>query len=165
LRLDRDRSVSLLLPLRGGGGDSELSPDERWITYVAMESDTPQVFVSPFPDVKASRTLVTSAGGWQPRWARDGRALFYTGLDGTLMSVTIDPKGPIKIGPPVQVLANAYYGGITALSRTGTYDVASDGRRFLMLKDVDDANAARRTQIVVIRNWIEDLKRLVPVQR
>ena len=67
------------------------------------------------------------------------------------MSVTIDPKGPIKIGPPVQVLANVYYGGITALSRTGTYDVASDGRRFLMLKDVDDANAVRRTQIVVDR--------------
>ena len=166
LRLDRDRSVSSLLPLSGrGGGDSELSPDERWMAYVAIDSDTPQVFVTPFPDVKASRTLVTPAGGSQPRWARDGRALFYTGLDGTLMSVTIDPKAPIKIGPPVQVLTTAYYGGITVLSRTGTYDVAPDGRRFLMLKDVDDANAVRRTQIVVVRNWIEELKRLVPVQR
>jgi hypothetical protein len=49
------------------------------------------------------------------------------------------------------------------LSRTGTYDVASDGLRFLMLKDVDDAKVARRTQIVVVRNWIEELKGLVPV--
>ena len=114
--------------------------------------------------VKANRTLVTPAGGSQPRWARDGRALFYTGLDGTLMSVAIDPKAPIKIGP-LHVLTTAYYGDITVLSRTGTYDVASDGQRFLMLKDVDGANAVRRTQIVVVRNWIEELRRLVPVQR
>jgi serine/threonine-protein kinase len=165
LRLDHDRSVSSLLVLGGrGGGAGELSPDERWMAYVAIHSDTPQVFITPFPDVKASRTLVTPAGGSEPRWARDGRALFYTGLDGTLMSVTIDPKAPIKIGPPAQVLKTAYYGGITVLSRTGTYDVAPDGRRFLMLKDVDDANAAHRTQIVVVRHWIEELKRLVPVQ-
>ena len=165
LRLDRDRTVSSLLTLVGRGvGDSELWPDERWMAYVVADSHTPQVFVTPFPDVKASRTLVTPAGGSQPRWARDGRALFYTGLDGTLMSVTIDPKAPIRIGRPVQVLTTAYYGGITMLSRTGTYDVASDGR-FLMLKDVDDAKVARRTQIVVVRNWIEELKRLVPVGR
>lgn len=166
LRLDRDRSVSPLLPLVGrGGGDSELSPDERWMAYVAIYSDAPQVFVSPFPDVTASRTLVTPAGGSQPRWARDGRALFYTGLDGTLMSVTIDPKAPITIGPPVQVLTTAYYGGITVLSRTGTYDVAPDGQRFLMIRDIDDATADRRTQIVIVRNWIEELKRLVPAGR
>ena len=166
LRLDRDRTVSSLLTLVGrGAGDGELSPDERWMAYVVTDSHTPQVFVTPFPDVKASRTLVTPAGGSQPRWARDGRALFYTGLDGTLMSVTIDPKAPIRIGRPVQVLTTAYYGGNTMLSRTGTYDVASDGLRFLMLKDVDDAKVARRTQIVVVRNWIEELKRLVPVGR
>jgi serine/threonine-protein kinase len=165
LRLDRDHTVSsLLTPVGRGAGDSELSPDERWMAYVVADSDAPQVFVTPFPDVKASRTLVTPAGGTQPRWARDGSALFYTGLDGTLMSVTIDPKAPIRIGRPVQVLTTAYYGGINMLSRTGTYDVARDGR-FLMLKDVDDAKVARRTQIVVVRNWIEELKRLVPVGR
>src|SRR5215469_1339859 len=165
LRLDRDRTVSSLLTLVGrGAGASELSPDERWMAYVVTDSDTPQIFMTPFPDVKASRTLVTPAGGSQPRWARDGRTLFYTGLDGTLMSVTIDPKAPIRIGRPVRVLTTAYYGGLTMLSRTGTYDVASDGR-FLMLKDVDDAKVARRTQIVVVRNWIEELKRLVPVGR
>ncbi len=165
LRLDGEPRVSSLLPLVGrGGGDAELSPDERWMAYVALYSDTPQIFVSPFPDGKASRTLVTPAGGSQPRWARDGRTLFYTGLDGTLMSVSVDPNVPIRFGPPVQVLKKAYYGGITVLSRLGTYDVAADGR-FLMLKDVDDATAVRRTQIVVVRNWIEELKRLAPVTR
>ncbi len=165
LRLDGERSVSSL-PLVGRGvGDIELSPDGRWMAYVSIYANTPQVFVSPFPDVDASRTLVTPAGGSQPRFSSDGRTLFFTGLDGTLMSVAFDPTTPIKIGPPVQVLTKAYYGGITVLSSTGTYDVASDGRRFLMLKDVEEEKAVRRTQIVVVRNWTEELKRLVPAGR
>ena len=164
LTLDRERHLTSLLPYVGRGiGDCQLSPDERWMAYVADYSDTPQVFVSPFPDVTAGRTLVTPAGGSQPRWARDGRTLFYTGLDGMLMSVSVDPKAPLTFGQPVQVLKKAYYGGITVLSRVGTYDVAADGR-FLMLKDVEDATAARRTQVVVVRNWLEELRRLPPVR-
>ena len=101
-----------------------LSPDGRWMAYVALDSGTPQVFVSPFPDVKASRTLVTPAGGSQPRWAADGRRLFYTGLDGTLMSVDHRPETEHQDRAAGPVLTTAYYGGITVLSRTGTYDVA-----------------------------------------
>jgi serine/threonine-protein kinase len=165
LQLDPGRRVTSLLPQAAGGiGDCQLSPDERWMAYVDFNSDAPQVFVSPFPDVEAGRTLVTPAGGSQPRWARDGRTLFYTSLDGTLMSVTVDSKAPMTLGPPVEVLKKAYYGGITLLSRLATYDVSADGR-FLMLKDIDDAAAAPRTQIVVVRNWIEELRRLTAVAR
>jgi serine/threonine-protein kinase len=151
LRLDRERPVSRLL-LLPAGGDGELSPDGRWMSYVALDSGTPQVFVTPFPDVTASRTQVTPAGGSQPRWARDGRTLFYTGLDGRLMSVTTNLKGPLEIGPPVPVLATAYYGGLTVISRNGTYDVAADGRRFLMIKGANEGSDAGGAQIVVVRN-------------
>jgi Tol biopolymer transport system component len=164
LRLDRDRRSSVT-PLMGRGGDAALSPDERWMAYVAPDGDTPQVFVTPFPGVSASRTLVTPAGGSQPRWAGDGRTLFFTALDGTLMSVTIDPRAPVKIGPPVQVLTTAYYGGLTVALRTGAYDVAPDGRRFLMIKELDDTTAHRRAHMVVVRNWSEELKRVVPVEQ
>lgn len=81
------------------------------------------------------------------------------------MSVATNLKGPIKIASPVPILTAAYYGGLTVLSRSGTYDVASDGRRFLMIKEPDDANVARLAQMVVVRNWREELKRLVPVGR
>ena len=53
---------------------------------------------------------------------------------------------------------------VTVLSRSGTYDVASDGRRFLVIKEPDGANA-QLAQIIVVRNWSEELKRLVPVGR
>ena len=165
LRLDRERPVSRLLLLPAGGGDGVLSPDERWMAYASLDSGAPHVFVTPFPDVTASRTLVTPAGGSQPRWARDGRTLFYTGLDGTLMSVATNLNRSLEIGPPVHVLTTAYYSGLTVLSRSGTYDVAADGRRFLMIKGADDASVARLARMVVVRNWHEELKRLVPAGR
>jgi hypothetical protein len=34
-----------------------------------------------------------------------------------------------------------------------------------MIKEPDDADTARREQMVVVRNWREELKRLVPVAR
>jgi serine/threonine protein kinase/Tol biopolymer transport system component len=163
LRLDGARRVTRLLDLSQGGGDGALSPDERWMAYVALDAGTPYVFVSPYPDANASRILVTPAGGSQPLWSRDGRTLFYTALDGGLMSVATNLRGPIKIASPVPILTSAYYGGLTVLSRSGTYDVASDGRRFLMIKE--PTNVARLAQMVVVRNWSEELKRLVPVGR
>ena len=165
LRLDGERSVARLLDLSQGGGDAALSPDERWMAYVALDATTPYVYVSPFPGATSSRTLVTPDGGSQPIWARDGRTLFYTALDGRLMRVTINLEGRIKIGTPIACTNTAYYGGLTVLSRSGTYDVASDGQRFLMIKEPDDAKSVRPTQMVVVRNWSEELKRLVPVGR
>jgi serine/threonine-protein kinase len=165
LRLDGERRIAPLLDLSQGGGDGALSHDGRWMAYVALDATTPYVYVSPFPDARTSRTLVTPEGGSQPIWARDGRTLFYTALDGRLMSVATNLRGPLKLASPAPVLTTAYYGGLTVLSRSGKYDVASNGRRFLMIKEPDEAKAGRSTQMVVVRNWSEELKRLVPAGR
>ena len=42
-----------------------------------------------------------------------------------------------------------------------TYDVSADGQRFLMVKQ--PANQAAAPQIVIVQHWVEELKRLVPV--
>ncbi len=44
------------------------------------------------------------------------------------------------------------------------YDVSPDGRRFLMIKQATDEGTAAPVQLVVVQNWIEELKRLVPIQ-
>ena len=44
------------------------------------------------------------------------------------------------------------------------YDVSPDGKRFLVIKNAAvDGGAQARNQIVVVQNWFEELKRLVPV--
>jgi hypothetical protein len=46
----------------------------------------------------------------------------------------------------------------------GIYDVTEDGQRFLLIKRVEgDRESAERT-IVIVENWLEELKRLVPTE-
>ncbi len=47
------------------------------------------------------------------------------------------------------------YGGARTLP---SYDVAADGERFLMVKDL----SASRGNVRVVINWFEELRRLVP---
>ena len=57
------------------------------------------------------------------------------------------------------------FGGPYVRTPTGrtfpNYDVSPDGQRFLMLKPVEQAQAAP-TQINVVLNWFEELKQKVP---
>ena len=69
------------------------------------------------------------------------------------------------MGTATRVLKRAYYGGLALLSRAGTYDVAPDGR-FLMLKQAGDAGQpVEPATVIVVKNWLEELKRLVPSNR
>lgn len=77
------------------------------------------------------------------------------------MAVSIQPGSAFSAGNP-QLLFEGQY--ISVLSGR-TYDVSPDGRRFLMIKDARPADpAAVPPQLVVVLNWFEELKRLVPVR-
>jgi Tol biopolymer transport system component len=54
-----------------------LSPNGRWLAYESDETGQQEVHVRPFPNLDASRIQVSSGGGEEPRWARDGRTLFF----------------------------------------------------------------------------------------
>jgi hypothetical protein len=77
-----------VLPLDGSGGPrpfvsspfdedgGRFSPDGRQVAYVSDESGRKEVYVRPFPEPGAARQ-VSTGGGSQPRWSRDGRALYF----------------------------------------------------------------------------------------
>ncbi len=47
-----------------------------------------------------------------------------------------------------------------------TYDVSPDGQKFLMIKEARPAgDAPPPPQLVIVQNWTEELKRLVPTTR
>ena len=102
-----------------------------------------------------------AGGGVQPAWARNGRELFYVGLDGAMRSVRRpDASETWSAAGSPQLLFGADYllAGPGAGPGGRTYDVASDGR-FLMVKEGAAKGSAPPT-IVVIQNWIEELKDL-----
>jgi Tol biopolymer transport system component len=70
--------------------EPHFSPNGKWIAYNSSEPGSSEVYVMPFPP-SGRKWIVSSGGGAQPRWRRDGRALYYLSADGTMMSVTLDP--------------------------------------------------------------------------
>ena len=139
-----------------------VSPDGRWLAYESDSSGRFEIYVRPFPNVGDGQWQVSTAGGVQPLWARNGRELFFVAPDEALMTVPVELRSASwTAGTPTKLLEGRYYtGGGTQFSRH--YDVTPDGQRFLVLKESGD-EASTSQNISVVQNWTEELKRLVPV--
>ena len=159
LQLNGTRRVIPLVQTPFDERNGTVSPDGRWLAYEADESASFEIYVRPFPDVNSGRSQVSTSGGTQPLWARDGRELLYVAPDGALMRVAVAGGQTWTASAPTKVLEGRY-----VVSSGGNfprnYDIAPDGQRFLMLKAGADANSA--PQIVVVQHFDEELKRLVP---
>jgi eukaryotic-like serine/threonine-protein kinase len=148
-----------------------LSPDGRWLAYESNESGQFEIYVRPFPDISRGRWLVSTSGGVDPLWAPDGHALFYRSSMGTslpnqrLMSITVESKDAAFVPHAPESLFSV--AGINVVSDAHNYDVAPDGERFLFAKAFvrtkNEEGSSPFSRIIIVENWLEELKRLVPV--
>ena len=139
------------------------SPDGRWLAYTSDESGRREVYVQPYPG-PGPRTQISVEGGMSPAWARNGRELFYRVLSGgrwggkrKMMAVKITTDPTFIAGKPRMLFEEA---GYQPSEPFRSYDVAADGR-FLML-EMAEQPSQRVTELRVVLNWFEELKRLVP---
>ena len=150
-----------------------LSPDGRWLAYESDESGQFEIYVRPFPDITSGRWQVSTSGGVEARWAPDGRALFYRGrgaidsrgvVNDALMSVTVESTDPFVAAAPEALFSLFNYRLFAGV--IPNYDVAHSGDRFLFLRPVVGATNAEGgsalSRIIVVQNWTEELKRMVP---
>jgi Tol biopolymer transport system component len=154
LRLS-DRKVLPFLRTPFDEGDPRFSPDGRWIAYMSDESGRSEIYVQPYPG-PGGKWQISADGGTEPVWNRNGRELFYRNGN-KMMAVEITTQPNFALGNPRVLFEGPY---VLATVPISNYDVSPDGRRFLMVKPVDSAAAA--TQINVVLNWFEELKRRVP---
>jgi eukaryotic-like serine/threonine-protein kinase len=144
----------------------ELSPNGRWVAYQSDESGRDEIYVRPFPDVDAGRTLISTAGGTRPAWAPNGGELFYLDGTGLLTAVPLQIVGnTLKPGLPVTVSRTLYFAGVSSLGVAALrgYDVAADGRRFLMIKERAPAERDGGPAGLVVRlNFAEVLNARLP---
>ena len=129
------------------------APSGRWIAYASNESGRFEIYVQPFPQ-SGSRVRVTTSGGFEPRWRRDGKELFYLSLDGTLTAVPVNAAETFESGPP-QRLFQTRVPFLGSIYRSD-YEVVGDGRRFLVNTLMEGAAAA---PITVVVNWTAGLKK------
>jgi hypothetical protein len=99
----------------------------------------------------ATKWPVSSTGGTQIRWRRDGRELFYVAADGKLMSVPIrvGPNPEPEIGTPAALFVPPLGGAVQQGDDRIQYMVGADGRRFLVATVSEEA----APPITVILNW------------
>jgi Tol biopolymer transport system component len=135
------------------------SPDGRWLAYISNESGRWEIYVQPYPG-PGGKWQISTEGGTEPMWNPKGRELFYRSGE-KMMAVDIATQPSFAAGKP-RVLFEGRYNPAPG---TGTnYDVSPDGQRFLMIKPSEQAQAAP-TQINVVLNWFEELKRRVPTEK
>jgi hypothetical protein len=131
--------------------DGQFSPDTKWIAYESNESGRFEIYVQPFPGPGGKWQMSTN-GGAQVRWRRDGKELFYIGLDGRLMAVPFQVASgsqTVEPGTPVPLFATRMFGGALQGAFRQQYVVSRDGQRFL----INSLTAATTSPITLILNW------------
>jgi eukaryotic-like serine/threonine-protein kinase len=138
--------------------DTQFSPDGKWLAYTSNESGTDEIYVIPFPG-RGERRQISFDGGREPRWAKNGRELFYRRAN-SMMSVEIRTDPAFSSGTPREL-----FGGPYDLTNTSTpnYDVSADGQRFLMIRRVSQKTPPLQLNFVL--NWFEELKQKIPIEK
>ncbi len=133
------------------------SLDGRWVAYQSDESGRDEIYVQPFSG-PGNKELVSVEGGTEPLWSRDGHELVYRNGD-KMMSVAVTLQPAFRTSKPVVLFERPMW----IYPYYPHYDVSPDGRRFMMIKENEEAAAA--TGMTIILNWLEEVKQKVLAQR
>jgi Tol biopolymer transport system component len=123
-----------------------ISPNGKWISYTSTETGRPEIAVRPFP-TGSGKVQISTNGGWEARWSRDGTKLFYR-TSSAVRAATLDITGAM----PRLVRSDSLFPD-TWVSNSGAFswDVSGDGKRFLLRREIGGA------RIVVEKNWLPEV--------
>jgi serine/threonine-protein kinase len=129
-----------------------LSPDQRWLAYASNESGTFEVYVRPFPETSSAKWQVSTAGGAEPTWSKDGRHLYYINGRNEMTSADVAAGAAFTLGKQRTLFSVAQF------TRTGpipSYSLAPDGEHFLMVRE---GESTQQSELIVAENWLETLR-------
>jgi serine/threonine protein kinase/Tol biopolymer transport system component len=121
--------------------DGAFSPDGRWIAYVSDESGRAEIYVQAFP-LSGEKHQISTGGGSEPCWRKDGTELFYLAADRNLMAV------PVRLGTTITTGAPKPLFPVPLSEQRHSYSATSDGQRFLVGR-----LAGEMPPITVVLNW------------
>ncbi|MHC4070830.1 MAG: protein kinase domain-containing protein [Planctomycetota bacterium] len=158
IHLERDGEVEPLLVSDDDKHFVALSPDGKWLAYVSNELSRDDVFVTGFPGREGKWHVSNETeGGSEPVWAPDSTAIYYR--DGaSLVAVPVNTEGGFGVDRVQRLFKDVY----VPRSSSRNYDIHPDGKRFLMIKKVEEEEEVPVTELIVVENWFEELKRLAP---
>jgi dipeptidyl aminopeptidase/acylaminoacyl peptidase len=129
---------------------ARFSPDGRWIAFVSNESRRLEVYVAPFPG-PGGKVQISTAGGNEPRWRRDGKEIFYLAAGTRLMAAAVNgQRAGFEVGEVRQLFTIRLQRGAGA-----AYDVSADGQKFLVNALID----VPEVPVTLVVNWMAGLKK------
>jgi serine/threonine-protein kinase len=158
LSLDGDNKPHALLQTKFSEGSPKFSPNGAWLAYSTNESGQPEVWAMAYP--AGERIHISTNGGTDPLWRRDGRQLYYR-LGDQMLVVDITYSPSLKASKPRVLWRGNYLAGAgsscgMAGPTSANYDVTPDGERFLMIEDA--SSTAESERLRVVSNWSVELK-------
>jgi serine/threonine protein kinase len=155
LQMSGEKTSRLFQPGSTDQTHAAISPDGRWVAYTSNETGRQEVFVQSFP-AAAGKWQISTEGGDQPQWRRDGKELFFLSPDNKLMVVPIQGgSGTFQSGAS-QVLFKAPVGLFSRTDSRSRYAIMPDGRRVLVLAISAQSSSSSLT---VVTNWTSELKK------
>jgi serine/threonine-protein kinase len=152
--LSGDRTPRMLFSPSAGESDGQFSPDGKWIAYQAAVSTRQEIFVSPFPG-PGPRQQVSSDGGTEPIWSRDGHELFFQN-GARLMGVRVTPGATWSSSSP-QVINEGRF--LRSINGNTCWTISPDGSRFLRIQMVEPERAI--THVDLVLNWFSEVNQQV----
>jgi serine/threonine protein kinase len=129
--------------------NAQFSPDGQWIAYQSDESERFEIYVAPFPGAGGKRQIST-AGGAQPRWRKDGKEIYYLAPGGQLTAAAVSVRGHVfDVGAASPLFSLGVTGG------GYLYDVSADGQHFLARTE---PAATSMQPLTMVQNWTAALK-------
>jgi serine/threonine protein kinase/dipeptidyl aminopeptidase/acylaminoacyl peptidase len=124
-----------------------ISPDGRWVAYVSEETGRKEVYVATFPQ-PTRRHRISTEGGTQPRWSRDGRELFFVTASRTIMATPFESRSPDLPAGPARRLFDVMMHRQFSSNVPYRYDVAPDGRFLIVVRFSDEP-----PPLILVTNW------------
>jgi hypothetical protein len=134
-------------------GSAVINPQGSWIAYLSDETGRQELYVRDLAGT-TGRIRISVGGAREPVWSDDGRALFFRGLDGSVMSARVEGRSSdVRLASPVPLFV-----GPPLINAARTYATRPDGGFvFNMLADEQEARSS-----VVVLNWLEHANTRAP---
>jgi Tol biopolymer transport system component len=129
------------------------SPDGRWLAYVSDESGRPEVYVRPFPG-PGGNTKISSDGGVEPVWSREGRELLYRQAD-QFLSVDVRTEPDLVVGAPRALFSGSFAPGGREDGQFA-YTVTRDGDQIYAIRAAVLPRPERR--LAIVANWLPTIR-------
>ena len=139
--------------------NASVSPDGRWLAFESDRTQRGEIYVRPFPNVNDAEWTITTDGGCCAVWSRDGRELYYWKENGESISIMAVPLASGRNFEWDRRHVELVRGPYAKPSVDTSFDVFAG--RFLLMKSTAPQPP---NQIVIVLNWFDELKRLVPTQ-